>query len=70
MRLGNDLRRFGLCLLLAWSCSGGAALAQSHVDDADTDSTWFAFAACLVAGTVGFGIGYQIRFTRDIGNST
>lgn len=67
--LRNDLRRVGLCLLLAWCCGGSAAIAQTHVDDADSDSIWFAMGICLSAGAIGFGLGAKIRFTRDIANS-
>lgn len=64
----RDLHCIGVCLFLAWAGCGGAALAQSHVDDADSGSVLWAIGACMTAGAIGFGAGAKLRLTRDIAN--
>ena len=61
-----------LCLLLVGSYCGSAevALAASMVDFTETeDDIFWMFGWCLTSGTIGFGIGYKVRFTRDLANA-
>lgn len=50
---------------------GGAALAASMTDFSESaeDIEWM-FGYCLLAGTIGFGVGVKIRLTRDIANAS
>jgi hypothetical protein len=40
------------------------------VDFTETeDDIFWMFGWCLTSGTIGFGIGYKVRFTRDLANA-